>query len=511
MRELAGLHQGAGLAELGGDHRVGVENELPAEKTHIRREPAAVVDRRIGIEAVGQADVVVLAAVAGCGVHAAGAGVERHVRAEHDGRVPVVEGVAAGLAFEPPRVDAGKDGMGRPAEGRHAGFHQVAGQHINLVPPRVYGHVLEVGVQRDGQVGREGPGRGRPDDDIDPPAFQHGVFRRHVTGQGEFDEDRVGRFVLVLDFGLGQGGLAGETPVDGLLAAGQVAGQAELHALAGDDRLVGVVHGEVRVDPVPHDPQTFELAALDVDEPLGIGAAELAHPGAGKGLFLLSQFLVDIVLDRQAVAVPSRDINCIESRHLLGTDDDVLQNLVEGGPDVDVPVGVRRTVVQDERRTSLGCRADRFVKPAALPLLQLLRLAPRQVGFHGKGGRRQVERLLVIHHILPGRRIFDPAVLTATACGVKEIAGWISEEKKHAKEGEPQKDQGQPEDPDELFRRETRHEAGRVMEAIAAWAFRAPGRRPVTEHPARIRCAGPEPPVRHTSVRSGRRSGSRRC
>ena len=253
------------------------------------------------------------------------------------------------------------------------------------------------------EVGRQRPGGGGPDDHIDRFSGQHRVFRGEVVLHGKLHEDGCRRIVLVFDFGLRQGGLAGEAPVDGLLAAHQAAVQAELHALAGDHGLVRVVHGEVGVGPVPHDPQPFELLALDVDEPFGIGPAEPAHLRAGEILLLLAQLLVHVVLDRKPVAIPARDVDGVETGHLPRAHDDVLQDLVERGADVDVPVGVGRTVVQDERLPALGGLPDLLEKPVLLPLLQLLRLAPGQIRFHRKRRRGQVQGLLVIHHILPDR------------------------------------------------------------------------------------------------------------
>ena len=53
-------------------------------------------------------------------------------------------------------------------------------------------------------------------------------------------------------------------------------------------------------------------------------------------------------LDRQAVAVPARHIGRILAEHLLRAVDDVLQDLVQRGAEMDVAVGVGRAVVQDE-------------------------------------------------------------------------------------------------------------------------------------------------------------------
>src|SRR5262249_51288764 len=64
-------------------------------------------------------------------------------------------------------------------------------------------------------------------------------------------------------------------------------------------------------------------------------------------------FLLDLPLDRQAVAVPARHVVGIEAEHLLRTRHHVLEDFVERGADVDVAVGVGRTVVKDEACAAL--------------------------------------------------------------------------------------------------------------------------------------------------------------
>src|SRR5471032_2556008 len=65
---------------------------------------------------------------------------------------------------------------------------------------------------------------------------------------------------------------------------------------------------------------------------------------------------------------------------------------------MDVAVGVRRPVVQDELRPALGGGADFLVHPFILPLLDPLRLAFGEVAAHGEGRVGKVQRVLVISH-----------------------------------------------------------------------------------------------------------------
>jgi hypothetical protein len=77
-------------------------------------------------------------------------------------------------------------------------------------------------------------------------------------------------------------------------------------------------------------------------------------------------------------------------------DNDVLENLVQGRADVDITIGKGRSVVQDKLRRACAGRLDFLVEAGAVPLFQSLRFARHQIGFHGKAGPRQIERVLII-------------------------------------------------------------------------------------------------------------------
>ena len=105
---------------------------------------------------------------------------------------------------------------------------------------------------------------------------------------------------------------------------------------------------------------------------------------------MLAVQLLDLVFDRQAVAVPTRDIRCIETGQRLRADDDVLENLIDRVANVDVTVGIGRTVVQNEARAPFRRFADLFIELLLLPVCDPLRLALGEIAAHGKRCIRQV-------------------------------------------------------------------------------------------------------------------------
>ena len=152
--------------------------------------------------------------------------------------------------------------------------------------------------------------------------------------------------------------------------------------LACRGRLVIGGHRQVRVLPVAEDAETPELLALDFDPFLGVSAALLADVCLAHLALLVAEFLVDFQLDRQAVAIPARHVRCVEALHAFALDDNVLEDLVQRVPDMNIAVRIGRAIVQGEVRFPGGRLADLAVKFELGPVLHDLRFALWQVAAH---------------------------------------------------------------------------------------------------------------------------------
>src|SRR5437867_349927 len=84
------------------------------------------------------------------------------------------------------------------------------------------------------------------------------------------------------------------------------------------------------------------------------------------------------------MAVPSRQVGSIESHHGAGSDDDILDDLVDGGAHVDSAVRVGRAVVQYIRRPAGTSPAYLPVYIYLFPMLENLRFQQRQIRFHAE-------------------------------------------------------------------------------------------------------------------------------
>ncbi len=256
--------------------------------------------------------------------------------------------------------------------------------------------VVEIGAVGDGAVARHGPGRRRPDHDRRP-----GQRRVGCLDDREADMDRRRGDVLILDLGLGERGLLDDRPQHRLGAAVEAAVQQKGADLARDLGFRRIGHGGVGIVPIAQHAEPLELLALDVDPVVGELAAFLAELDDRNGVLVLARLAVlflDLPLDRQAVAVPARDVVRVLAHHLLGAVDHVLEDLVQRVADMQMAVRIGRAVMQDEFRPSLRIRPQPLPQADLRPPRQQLGLALRQPGFHGKVGAGKLDRILVIGH-----------------------------------------------------------------------------------------------------------------
>ena len=64
-------------------------------------------------------------------------------------------------------------------------------------------------------------------------------------------------------------------------------------------------------------------------------------------------FFSGFQLDWQTVGIPARDVRSLVSAHVLLTDDEVLEHLVQSSTKMDVTVCIWRTIVQNVLRLAL--------------------------------------------------------------------------------------------------------------------------------------------------------------
>ncbi len=215
--------------------------------------------------------------------------------------------------------------------------------------------------------------------------------------------------LLVLDLGIGQRGLLDHRPQDRPRAAIEAAVHRELGDLARDPGFGPIVHRRVGVVPVADHTEALELFRLDANPVVREVTAFLAELD-NRHIVLVAAVgavvLLDLPLDRQAVAVPAGHVVRIAPHHLLGAADHVLQDLVQRMADVQVAVRVGRAVMQDERFAPRRFGALAREKVHLRPARKQFRFLLRKAGAHRKIRLRQEDRVLVVdgHVLFPDDR-----------------------------------------------------------------------------------------------------------
>ncbi len=299
-----------------------------------------------------------------------------------------------------------------PADDRRHLLTERLREHHDLV---AYPHADIVGIRSEcnGHVGRKRPGCRRPDEYRDRKTRGRPYLRNIY--QPKLYVYAVRDLITVLDFGFGQSGLASGAPVDRLRA---LVDQTPAVEFGKDAHVPGLVLGlqrEVRVVEVPAHTESLELRLLDAHVLQRIIAAERAQRGLRRlGHLHRAEVLLHLMLDGLTVAVPAGDVRRIVSAHRLVLDDEVLEHLVERRSHVDVSVGVRRPIVEDERRPVGVLVKNPAIDVHLLPEREPLGLTRGKTRSHRERRLRKVHRLLEV--LLLAHRL---RVLSSRRTGVR--------------------------------------------------------------------------------------------
>lgn len=146
-----------------------------------------------------------------------------------------------------------------------------------------------------------------------------------------------------------------------------------------------VIERQIGVVPIAEHAQATEAGLLQLDVLDSELIAKLTDLSRGGLVELLgAELLLDLMLDRLAMAVPTGNIGNLIALHHPVAVDHVLGDLVHGVADVDRAVGVRRAVVQHELLVTLVLLQNLLVDLVVLPVLESLGLGLGKTGTHGK-------------------------------------------------------------------------------------------------------------------------------
>ena len=110
------------------------------------------------------------------------------------------------------------------------------------------------------------------------------------------------------------------------------------------------------------------------------------------------------------MAVPAWYIRRLETVHPLGLEDHVLESLIQGVANMNMPVGIGGTVMEDIFRLPCTGLHHPAIEIILLPVGDDFRLTLGKVGLHGEIGDREIEGVLIIHGVRL-RRGYSPKLV----------------------------------------------------------------------------------------------------
>jgi hypothetical protein len=96
------------------------------------------------------------------------------------------------------------------------------------------------------------------------------------------------------------------------------------------------------------------------------------------------------------MAIPSGHIGRVVAEHRARFNNDILDNFVDRRPHMNSAIGIRRAVMKHIGGASGTRISNLFINVDVFPMLQHLRLALGQVGFHTEGRLWQIECILYL-------------------------------------------------------------------------------------------------------------------
>ena len=314
------------------------------------RQPVAqnpfFVDIAGGVEPVLNAGNEVLRAMRRRGVDYAGPGVHGHVIGQHAENFAVEERMLEVQALHLPSREVGEFMRIRKIAFLRNIFRKLRRHNVNFAPG-FERDILFLWMKGYSHRSRQGPGRGSPDDGGNFLSRQGCIDLCWVVEQRIFHPHRRAGVVFVLHLGLGERGLVAHAPIHGTQTLVDEAVFVKREKSRKHHRLVLRVHRGIGPVEAAKDADPFELLPLQVEKLLRIPAALRAHVGRAHLQLFPAQFLIDLDLNREAVAIPPRHVGRIKARHGLRFDDEILEALVQRRAHVDRAAGVGRAIVQN--------------------------------------------------------------------------------------------------------------------------------------------------------------------
>ena len=203
--------------------------------------------------------------------------------------------------------------------------------------------------------------------------------------------------ILIFHFGFSERRAVKDAPIHRLQPAIDVAFFVKFQKRASNRSLIARVHSEIWPVPLAKNSQALEFDLVLFDKPRGELPAHAAKFRSRHFAGFPAQLFFNFRLDGQSVAIPPRNVRRAKAGHGLGFHDHVLHDLIQARAQMDFARGIRRPIVQHEKRSIRARFQNAVIQSLGFPGSELLRLALGQLGFHGKICLRKIQRAFQVH------------------------------------------------------------------------------------------------------------------
>ena len=211
--------------------------------------------------------------------------------------------------------------------------------------------VFKIRMNCDPEIRRQRPGRRGPDQHKNFSPGECRIDQRRIALQRKLHVDRRARVLVIFNLSFRKRSLVLETPVNRARAFVNLTTLDKAREHPRGFGFVVVRHREVWIVPLAEDSESFEIARLALQRVLSVLATGAAKTLETQIALLLAFFLerfFDMCFDRQTVTVVARNVGRVEAHHRARFDDEVFEDLVHRGAEMNVGVRVWWTIVKNK-------------------------------------------------------------------------------------------------------------------------------------------------------------------
>ena len=329
------------------------------------------------------------------GMNTAGTAVESYMVTNDNQRITIHKWMFANHVFQFFTLNGTDDFVFSDVSSFHGSFDQLTSHNIVFAVCFHYA-VLVFRTYADCHVAWQSPGGGGPDHEVGfgqicTQSCQFAFIVFYI----EFNVNREAWIFLVFDFSFCQSSLTFRTPVNRFQTFIDVAVGSHFTEYFDLFCFELRFQSQIRIIEVTQYAQTLKLLTLSLNVMQSVFCTDLSQFNS-RDIAGNTCFFAGFQLDWQTMSIPAWNVWSFEAAHVFLTNDEVFQNFVQSGTQMDITVCIWRAVMQNIQRFALIIFDHFVIEVVFLPFCNHTRFTLRQSGSHIKISLNKVQSLIVI-------------------------------------------------------------------------------------------------------------------